>query len=132
MSSISDPIADMLTRIRNSGSSKHESCKVSGSKIKKSILEILKEEGFIADFKSNTENGKSEFEILLKYVDKSNVIKHIDRISKPGRRIYIKAEDVKPIKNNIGISILSTSKGIITNKKAKKLNVGGEVICIIS
>lgn len=131
--SLSDPIADMLTRIRNAGNAKHPSCKVSGSKIKKSILGILKTEGFIADFSEIAEAKYPEYQIQLKYDDrKKPVIREIRRVSTPGKRIYIQAADVKPYKSNLGIVILSTSRGVMTNKKAMKLNIGGEVICSVS
>ncbi|HMV78815.1 MAG TPA: 30S ribosomal protein S8 [Leptospiraceae bacterium] len=129
---LTDPISDMLTRIRNAGRAKHNSCKVSGSRIKKSILDILKDEGFIKEYQEVKENNISNLEVFLKYdMKKKPVISQIDRNSRPGRRIYIKAEDVKPVRSNMGISILSTSKGVMTNKKAKTLKIGGEVICTV-
>lgn len=131
--SLSDPIADMLTRIRNAGSAKHPTCKVSGSKIKNSILEIMKEEGFISDFQESKVNNLSEYQITLKYDDtRHSVIREIERVSKPGRRVYIQSEDIKPVKSNLGISVISTSKGIMSNKKAMKLKIGGEVLCKVS
>lgn len=131
--SLSDPIADMLTRIRNAGRAGHSVCRVNGSKLKKSILDILKEEGFITDYQPVQERKFTDYEIQIKYVSNRNpVIQEIQRVSKPGRRVYWKAEEVKPIRSNLGIAILSTSRGIITNKKAKKLNVGGEVLCRVS
>ena len=131
--SLSDPIADMLTRIRNAGSAKHPTCKVAGSKLKNYILAIMKDEGFIADFQESKANNVPEYTITLKYDDtRRPVIREIERVSKPGRRVYIKSEDVKPVKSNLGIDILSTSKGIMTNKKAMKLKIGGEVICRVS
>lgn len=131
--SLSDPIADMLTRIRNAGRAKHPSCKVYGSKMKHSILTILKDEGFIEDFQVNSKGAISEYQINLRYDDrKRSVIREVERISKPGRRVYIPAESVKPVKSNLGISIISTSKGIMTNKKAMKLKIGGEVICKVA
>jgi len=129
---LTDPISDMLTRIRNAGRAKHSSCKVSGSRMKKSILDILKDEGFIKEYQEVKENNISNLEVFLKYDAKRKpVISQIDRNSRPGRRIYIKAEDVKPVRSNMGISILSTSKGVMTNKKAKTLKIGGEVICTV-
>lgn len=123
----------MLTRIRNAGRAKHASCDIHGGRVKKAILDILKDEGFISNFEETVEKNISKVQVQLKYDSyKKPVITEIDRISKPGKRIYIKAEDVKPYKSNMGISILSTSKGIMTNKKAMKLNVGGEVICNVS
>jgi small subunit ribosomal protein S8 len=131
--SLTDPIADMLTKIRNSGNAKHPNCQFQGSKMKKAILDILKDEGFIADYQETVENNKSSIRVSLKYDhNKKHVISQIDKVSRPGRRIYTKGEDIRPVKSNMGISIISTSKGIISNKKASKLNVGGEVICIVS
>lgn len=131
--SLSDPIADMLTRIRNAGSAKHPVCKVSGSKIKNSILSIMKEEGFITDFQESKVNNIPEYTVTLKYDEtRRPVIREIERVSKPGRRVYIQSEDIKPVKSNLGISIISTSKGIMSNKKAMKLKIGGEVICRVS
>jgi small subunit ribosomal protein S8 len=131
--SLSDPIADMLTRIRNAGNAKHASCKVSGSKLKKSILDILKAEGFITDYSPVAEAKYPEFQIQLKYDQgKKSVIREIRRVSTPGKRVYVPATDVKPYKSNLGIVILSTSKGVMTNKKAMKLNIGGEVICSVA
>jgi small subunit ribosomal protein S8 len=130
---LSDPISDMLTRIRNAGNAKHPSCKIPGSKIKNSILKILKAEGFIEDFQELKKENILEYQVLLRYdEEKKSVIREIDRVSKPGRRVYIQSENVRPYKSNMGISILSTSKGIMTNKKAIKLKVGGEVLCCVS
>jgi len=128
--SMSDPIADMLTRIRNASRAGHETCMVANSKLKKSILEILKDQGFIKGFET-VKNGKFEdYQIALKYQsNKKPVLNEINRVSKPGKRVYIDHSEIRAYRNNIGIVILSTSKGVMTGKKAKKLNVGGEVIC---
>jgi len=131
--SLTDPIADMLTKIRNAGRAKHPNCKVFKSKLKVAVLDILKEEGFIEGFQENLEGKISGIQINLKYdSNKKHVIRAIDRISKPGRRVYASSEEVVPVKSNMGISIISTSKGIMTNKKAMKLKIGGEVICTVS
>jgi small subunit ribosomal protein S8 len=133
MSSVSDPIADMLTRIRNSIKAEHVKVDIPSSKIKVSIAKILKDEGFIKNYKIIDDNKQKILRVYLKYNDsRQSAIYELNRISKPGRRIYIKAEELKPVLNNIGIWILSTSKGVITNKAAKQLNVGGEVLCEIS
>ncbi len=133
MSAITDPIADMLTRIRNAVKAGHLIVDVPSSKMKVSIAKILKDEGFIKNFKLNDDNRQKVLRIYLKYTDQNQpAILNLTRISKPGRRVYIQAENIVPIYNNIGIWIISTSKGIITNKTAKKLNVGGEVLCEIS
>ncbi len=133
MSAISDPIADMLTRIRNSIKAGHLKVDVPSSKIKVSIAKILKDEGFIKNFKLIDDNKQKLLRVYLKYLtDNQPAVLNLKRISKPGRRVYVKAEDLRPVLNNIGIWIMSTPKGIVTNKSAKKLNVGGEIICEIS
>lgn len=133
MSAITDPIADMLTRIRNAIKAGHLIVDVPSSKMKVSIAKILKDEGFIKNFKLNDDNRQKVLRLYLKYSEENQpAILNLTRISKPGRRVYIKAEEIAPIYNNIGIWIISTSKGIITNKTAKKLNVGGEILCEIS
>ncbi len=133
MSSVSDPIADMLTRMRNAVKAGHFKVDVPSSKMKVSIARILKDEGFIKNYKIIDDNKQKILRIYLKYGEgNQSVILNLKRISKPGRRVYISSKDLRPIYNNIGIWILSTSKGIITNKSAKKLNIGGEVVCEIS
>lgn len=133
MSSISDPIADMLTRIRNSVKAGHLKVDVPSSKMKISIAKIMKDEGFIKNYKIIDDNKQKILRIYLKYSQENqSAIINLKRISKPGRKVYIKAEEIVPVYNNIGIWILSTSKGIITSKSAKKLNIGGEIICEIS
>ena len=133
MSATSDPIADMLTRLRNAIKAEHLKVDVPSSKIKVAIAKILKDEGFIKNFKMIEDNKQKVLRIYLKYTEENQpAILELTRISKPGRRIYTKAEELKPVYNNIGIWILSTPKGVLTNKAAKKLNVGGEVICEIS
>lgn len=130
---MTDPIADMLTRVRNAMKAGHLIVDIPSSKMKVSIAKILKDEGFIKNFKLNDDNRQKILRLYLKYSEANQpAILDMRRISKPGRRVYIKAENLAPVYNNIGIWILSTSKGIITNKTAKKLNVGGEVICEIS
>ncbi len=133
MSSISDPIADMLTRMRNAIKAGHLKVDMPSSKMKIAIARILKDEGFIKNFKVIDDNKQKLLRLYLKYTPTNqSAILNLKRISKPGRRVYKGAEELRPIFNNIGIWILSTSKGVITNKAAKKLNVGGEVICEIS
>ncbi|GBF48899.1 30S ribosomal protein S8 [Leptospira ryugenii] len=128
--SLSDPIADMLTRIRNAQQAKHESCVIPGSKIKKSILELLKEEGFVEDIQTVKNGSFDDFQVKLKYDEnKRPVIRMIERVSTPGRRVYIQSSEIRPFRNNIGTMILSTSKGVMTGKRARKLKVGGEVLC---
>ena len=127
-----DPIADMLTRIRNANTNKHDTVVVPQSKTKLAIAEILKEEGFIANFTTvDSEQGKM-IEITLKYgPNGEKVIQGLKRISKPGLRIYANAEQLPSVLNGLGIAIVSTSKGIMTDKNARKLNVGGEVLAYV-
>ncbi len=133
MSATSDPIADMLTRIRNAVKAEHLKVDIPSSKIKVAIAKILKDEGFVKNFKIIEDNKQKVLRIYLKYSEENlPAILDLKRISKPGRRVYSKAEELTPVYNNIGIWILSTPKGVITNKAAKRLNVGGEVICEIS
>lgn len=133
MSGITDPISDMLTRIRNAIKAGFLKVDIPSSKIKVSITKILKNEGLIKNFKIIDINKQKTLRIYLKYpAQNQSAIFTLKRISKPGRRVYIKATEIRPIYNNIGIWILSTSKGILTNKAAKRLNVGGEVLCEIS
>jgi small subunit ribosomal protein S8 len=133
MSATSDPIADMLTRVRNAVKAEHLKVDIPSSKIKVAIAKILKDEGFIKNYKIIEDNKQKVLRVYLKYSDQNqSALLNIVRISKPGRRVYTKAEELKPVFNNIGIRILSTPKGVITNKAAQKLNVGGEVLCEIS
>ena len=127
-----DPIADMLTRIRNANSNKHNTVVIPQSKTKLAIAEILKEEGFIVDYTVvDSEQGKM-IEVTLKYgPNGEKVIQGLKRISKPGLRIYSNAEQLPKVLNGLGIAIISTSKGIITDKNARKLNVGGEVLAYV-
>ncbi len=129
---MTDPIADMLTRIRNANNAKHATVTVPSSNIKKAIAGILLEEGYIKDFKYIEDDKQGMLEITLKYgEDESKVISGIKRISKPGLRIYVSKEDVPKVLNGLGIAIMSTSKGIMTDKNARKNNVGGEVVCYV-
>ena len=127
-----DPIADMLTRIRNANTNKHESVLIPQSKTKLAIAEILKNEGFIVDYKTTEVDGIKMIEVTLKYgPNGEKVIQGLKRISKPGLRIYSNAEQLPQVLNGLGIAIISTSKGIITDKNARKLNVGGEVLAYV-
>tara|TARA_Y100001972_G_C7500832_1_gene253490 strand:- start:53 stop:448 length:396 start_codon:yes stop_codon:yes gene_type:complete len=127
--SLSDPIADMLTRIRNASRAGHQEVSFPASKLKLAILDILKREGFIADFAEKTENHKSDIQVKLKYTGKRPVIRQLERVSRPGRRYYSNATELRPVRNNMGIAIISTSQGVMTGRKAKSLNIGGEIIC---
>ena len=129
---MTDPIADMLTRIRNANSAKHATVVIQASNIKKAIAGILLEEGYIKDFKCIDDDKQGMIEVTLKYgEDESRVIAGIKRVSKPGLRIYVAKDNVPKVLNGLGIAILSTSKGIMTDKNARKNNVGGEVICYV-
>lgn len=126
---MTDPISDLLTRIRNGQQVKKSSVLCPSSKIKLAILKVLKEEGFIRDFSESENIRGKEIEISLKYFHGEPVIKEIVRISKPGLRIYSSVKSMPVYKNNMGVSIVSTSKGVMTNFKAKEINIGGEVLC---
>ncbi len=130
---MTDPIADMLTRIRNALMAKHEQVEMPSSKMKLEIARILKHEGYIKNYKVIQDGKKSYLRIFLKYDEetKKPAILGLERVSKPGRRVYVGVEDIPLVKKGLGIAILSTSKGVLTDKQAKKLKVGGEVICKI-
>jgi len=130
---VNDTISDTLTRIRNANLVKHQIVQIPHTKMSLAIIKILKEEGFIENFENYIENKKHYLLISLKYIGKSRkpVISEIRRISKPGLRIYSGSKQLPKVLDNLGIAILSTSKGIMTNLKAKELGVGGEVLCYI-
>ena len=129
---ISDVIADMLTRIRNANNAKHETVDVPASNIKKAIADILVEEGYIKGYQIVEGNGNQGIiRITLKYNGKQKVIQGLRRVSKPGLRIYSNCEDMPKVMNGLGIAIVSTSKGIMTDKKARKANVGGEILAFV-
>lgn len=128
---VNDSIADMLTRIRNAQTAKHESVTIETSKMKKTIAQILLDEGYIASFEE-VENGKfKNLVINLKYVNKQKVITGLKRISKPGRRIYASSEELPKVLGGLGIVIVSTSKGVMTDREARKLGIGGEVLAYV-
>ena len=129
---ISDTIADMLTRIRNASAAKHDSVDVPASNVKKAIAQILLDEGYITSFQVEEDGKQGVIHITLKYgQNKSQVISGIRRVSKPGLRIYTNVEDMPKVMKGLGIAILSTSKGIMTDKQARKANVGGEVLAFV-
>ncbi len=129
---ISDVIADMLTRIRNANSAKHETVDIPASGMKKSIADILKEEGYIAGYQIIEDGKQGIIRITLKYGrGKQKVIQGLRRVSKPGLRIYSNCEDMPRVMNGLGIAIVSTSKGVMTDKKARELHVGGEVLAFV-
>ena len=129
--SMSDPVADLLTRIRNANMRKKESLVLLSSRIKLNIVKVLKEEGFISNWELDEKAEFPQLTIWLKYVDNFPVIREITRASKPGLRLYKKGKDCKPILNGQGISILSTSKGIMSDRKCREENIGGEVLCTV-
>ena len=128
--SFTDPIADMITRIRNAQLRTLDTVSIPNSKFRAKILDVLKEEGFISDYKflSNTKN-KGSLIVNLKYNNGSPVIKEIRRVSKPGRRIYTRADSIPKVQSGLGVAIVSTSKGIMSGNDAKSKNIGGEIIC---
>ena len=128
---VTDPIADMLTRIRNANQMRYNEVEVPASKMKNEIARILKAEGFIVDYKVKKNNIQDILVLSLKYVDKERVITGLKRISKPGLRVYVKAEEVPSVLNGLGIAIISTSQGVMTDKEARKNSLGGEVLAYI-
>ena len=128
--SLSDPIGDMIARLKNAQVRNHKKVVLPSSKFKAKIADVLKNEGFIIDYKVNENEGnKSDLEINLKYNYGSPVISTIERVSKPGRRIFSRAESLPKINNGLGIAIISTPKGVMTDVEARKQKVGGEIIC---
>jgi small subunit ribosomal protein S8 len=130
---VTDTISDMLTRIRNAHMVKHQIVQISATKMSTAIARILKEEGFIEDFENYVEDERKYLLISLKYIGKSRnpVISKIERVSKPGLRVYSNSKELPRVLDNLGIAIMSTSKGVMTNLKAKELGIGGEVLCYI-
>ena len=130
---VTDTISDMLTRIRNATMVKHQIVQISSTKMSIAIAEILKEEGFIEDFENYLEDKKNYLLISLKYLGKSrkSVISKVERISKPGLRVYSSSKELPKVLDNLGIAVISTSKGIMTNLKAKEIGIGGEVLFYI-
>ncbi len=130
--SMSDPIADMLTRIRNAQMAEKVSVAMPSSQLKVAIAKVLKDEGYIDDFRIGGEAAKPQLEIALKYYAGRPVIEKIERISKPGLRIYRGKEDLPRIMNGLGVAIVSTSKGVMTDRKARASGIGGEVLCVVA
>ncbi len=129
---ITDPIADMLTRIRNANSAKHETVDIPASNMKKAIAEILVNEGYIKNYQIIDDSKQGIIRVALKYTpDKEKVIKGLKRISKPGLRVYANCEDMPKVMKGLGIAIVSTSKGVMTDRAARKENVGGEVLAFV-
>jgi small subunit ribosomal protein S8 len=129
---ISDPIADMLTRIRNAGKAKFNSVDIPGSKLKIELAKVLKNEGYIKNYKFLKDNKQGVLRVYLKYgQENASAIYGAERASKPGRRRYVKSKDLKPVYSGMGVAVLSTSKGVMTDKRAVKEKLGGEVLCKI-
>ncbi len=130
---MTDPIADMLTRIRNANQMRHETVEMPSSNAKKDVLAVLKKEGFIVDYTVNTEaNVQGLIKVTLKYTNTNErVIKGLKRISKPGLRVYAQVEELPKVLNGLGIAIISTSRGVMTDKEARKANIGGEVLAYV-
>ncbi len=130
--SMSDPIADMLTRIRNAQRVNKNSVSMPSSKVKVAIANVLKEEGYIESFGVKEEGGKAELNIALKYYVGRPVIERLERVSRPGLRIYKGRDELPSVMNGLGVAIVSTSKGVMTDRKARASGVGGEVICYVA
>jgi len=133
MSAVTDPIADMLTRIRNGIQARHPRVDMPSSKLKAELARILKEEGYISNFKVSEEGKKKVLKVFLKYSpDGSNAIASLDRVSRPGRRVYVGSREVPRVLGGLGVSILTTPRGVLTGKAARKAGVGGEVLCSVA
>ena len=130
--SMTDPIADMLTRIRNAQQSERQLVAMPASRVKAAIAQVLKDEGYIEDFAVRELEGKPTLEIGLKYYAGKPVIERLERISKPGLRVYKGRDDIPKVMNGLGVAILSTSRGVMTDRKARADGVGGEVLCIVA
>ncbi|MDC7243231.1 MAG: 30S ribosomal protein S8 [Pleomorphochaeta sp.] len=129
---VSDPIADMLTKVRNASQAKHEKVDISASKLKLQIIKILKNEGYVKNFKKITKDGMSYIRVFLRYDEKQSPVLHdIQRVSTPGRRVYSGYRNMPRVFNGYGVVVVSTSTGVITGKKASEMKVGGELICTI-
>jgi small subunit ribosomal protein S8 len=129
---MSDPIADMLTRIRNAQRVRKTSVAMPSSKVKVAIANVLKDEGYIEDFAVAESDGKAELKIGLKYYANSPVIERLERVSRPGLRIYKGKDDIPNVMNGLGVAIVSTPKGVMTDRKARATGVGGEIICYVA
>lgn len=128
---MTDPIADMLTRIRNASSRRFETVDIPASKLKAALAQVLKEEGYIRDYKVSQDNKQGTIRVFLKYEGGRGVIAGLKRVSKPGRRVYVPADEIPPVLGGLGVSILSTSRGVMTDRQARRSNVGGELLCAV-
>lgn len=129
--SMTDPIADMLTRIRNALMARHDSVEFPASRIKLDILHILKEEGYIKDFRVRRDGPRRKVKVWLKYMDKKPVLSGLKRVSKPGRRVYVGKDEIPKVLNGVGVAVLSTSQGVLPDHQARRRGVGGEVLCFV-
>ena len=127
--SLTDPVADFLARIRNAIRARHQKLDVPASKLKAEIARILKEEGYIANFKTQDEEGKAVLRVYLKYTGAEAAIRDLARISRPGCRVYIGRDEIKRVQGGLGISIMTTPKGVMTGRQARREGVGGEILC---
>ncbi len=127
---MTDPIADMLARIRNAGTARHAETRCPSSRLKQSIAKVLEEAGFLGEVRVDATGGKPELVIQIRYVDRSEaLIGGIRRVSRPGRRVYVSSTDVPKVRNGLGVAVLSTSKGVLSDAAAREAHVGGEVLC---
>jgi len=128
---MTDPIADMLTRIRNANQMKHEKVDIPASKLKKEVLELLKKEGYIVSVQVVNNKPQDILRVTLKYMQNDRVVKGLKRISKPGLRVYAKNNEIPKVLNGLGIAVISTSQGVMTDRDARKLKVGGEILAYV-
>lgn len=129
---LTDPLADMLTRIRNANKAKFEKVDIPSSRLKASVAKLLKKERYIKDFKVLNENNKKTLQLLLRYDEHNNpIITGLKRVSRPGLRVYARKDTIPSVMNSLGLAIVSTSKGVVTDQEARKLKVGGEILCFI-
>ncbi|WP_373047892.1 30S ribosomal protein S8 [Vulgatibacter sp.] len=131
MAQVTDPIGDMLTRLRNAGRARHEKTVIPASKLKRAIVQVLKDEGYINDFVFHEDNKQGELTVFLKYDGGDSVIRQIKRVSKPGLRQYVPKDEIPRVLGGLGIAILSTSKGVLVDREARKAGVGGELLCTV-
>ena len=130
--SMTDPIADMLTRIRNAQMAQKSAVVMPASKLKQAIAAVLKDEGYVEDFAVRANSGKPQLDIALKYYAGQPVIERIERVSRPGLRVYKGCQDLPKVMNGLGVAIVSTPKGVMTDRRARASNLGGEVLCIVA
>jgi small subunit ribosomal protein S8 len=129
--SLNDPLGDMLSRIRNAAERNKHKVSTPGSKFRASVLEVLKSEGYIRGYSTMEKDGRTEFDIELKYFDGESAIREISRVSKPGRRVYVSVDSLPRVNNGLGVAIISTPKGVMADHAARDANVGGEILCTV-